>query len=349
MRLKLMKLCVALVSVLCSLFALEIFLRIYLRNDYGVPTHRNWSFRKTWSQRYGHLNAHGHRDHPFSIDKPPNTFRILTIGDSLTYGEGIQQLDLIYTEILEKQLNRSSHGLKYEVLNVSHSGWNVREYLSALTDPGLAYEPDLVMIGFYLNDIEMDQHSRPKSRFVPEPVHGLLSRMSYAYWYLFNAADSVLGSDQRWLDYYLSYTAPDGRHWKQFVTVWQEIMAVCVDARVKPVVIILPQLNWLDDSHPFVPLYSNVERISKTYGAEVLNLFPSVKGQDPQRLHVGVTDGHPSEHAHRIYANQIFEFLRAKRLVPSDDHPADGRDPNTSNEVGRSEGGHVHGSLAKLE
>ena len=81
-------------------------------------------------------------------------------------------------------------------------------------------------------------------------------------------------------------------------------------------VIILPHFSELDDGHSFTSVYKNVEELSKNNGAEVLNLFPSVKGQDPSSLWIGITDSHPNEKAHRIYADEIYEFIMKQRLVP---------------------------------
>ncbi len=299
-----------------ALLIAEVALRIYFRNDYGVPTHRDWMFRKVWDEQYAALNTLGHRDHAFTIKKPENTFRILTIGDSLTWGEGIQDINAIYTEILEKKLNDRATGIRFEVLNVSEKGWNVQQYLDVLKEKGISYDPDLVILGFYLNDIEADKANRPKGFFLSSSLHWVLSRMSYVYWYT-QSAVSGLFFDKAWIDYYLSYLDVQSPDWTRFVSLWKEIIFTCKNNRIEPIVAILPNPMMLSDAHPFLEVYRNVEMLSKAEGALVLNLFPAIRGMNPTTLRVGATDNHPSEKAHMIYADQLFHFLIKNNMLPN--------------------------------
>lgn len=273
-------------------------------------------FRKVWDEQYAKLNTLGHRDKEFSIETPDNTYRILTIGDSLTWGEGIQDINAIYTEILEKKLNTWSTDTRYEVLNVSEKGWNVQQYLDALKEKGLSYHPDLVILGFYLNDIEANKDNRPKGPFLSSQVHWLLSRISYVYWYTHSAV-SGLFFDEEWIDYYLSYLDVHSPDWKRFATIWKEILSTCKNNHIETIVAILPNPLMLSDAHPFMDTYRNVETLSVQEGALVLNLFPAIKGMNPKELRVGATDNHPSQKAHMIFAEQLFNFITKSNLLPS--------------------------------
>lgn len=50
-----------------------------------------------------HINAHGTRGPEFQIEKPPGTFRILSLGDSRTFGWGVADEDT-YSRRLEQLL-----------------------------------------------------------------------------------------------------------------------------------------------------------------------------------------------------------------------------------------------------
>ena len=303
-------------SLVFVIIILEICLRVYLRDDYSVPSHSGLLFRESWESKFGNLNTLGHRDHKFAVVKPHDTFRILAIGDSFTYGEGIKQINDIYTEILESKLNDNNGTIQYEVLNVAQRGWNVKEYLSVLKDKGLSYQPDLVMIGFFMNDIEKDKSKRPKlCIIIPEFLHRKLSKYSYLYWHAF-CRYKDLKDTGKWVEYLHAYASPESNDWKRFVSYWLDILSLCKINEIKTLVLILPHNSNLDDSHPFLYVYRNVEDLSKDNGADVLNLFPALKGHNPSDLHIGITDSHPNANAHQIYANEIYNFIKEQKLVP---------------------------------
>ena len=63
------KLSIVLFGLILALVFMEIFLRIYFKEDYSVPSHRNWKFKKTWEQKYANINSLGYRDHEFNKNK----------------------------------------------------------------------------------------------------------------------------------------------------------------------------------------------------------------------------------------------------------------------------------------
>lgn len=302
-------------SLFATLLCCELLFRLYLKDDYGFPTHRNWRFTKAWDQKYAKLNSSGFRDRDFSLDKPANVFRVLAIGDSMTWGEGVKSIEDLYTEVLEKKLNRGPAGMKFEVLNMSRRGWNAAQYLGALTKTGMAYQPDIVVIGFYINDIELNKSNRPRQLFSTSKVHQALAKMSYLYWYSYSAFCKIRYRKEM-LDYFLSYTDPGSADWLRFEAYWKRLIAECSDMDIPVIVAIMPYPGRLDDTHPFLHVYRNVEALSRKHGAAVLNLFPFLKGRSSREIKVGLTDGHPSKTAHKIFADALFDFMTGNELLP---------------------------------
>jgi hypothetical protein len=97
-------------------------------------------------------NAQGFRnDKDFSYDKPLGVFRVLSLGDSHTEGFDVQQ-DRTFSAVLERCLRE--RGIPTEVINAGVSGFSTAEELAFLENEGLKYHPDVVVLGFYANDLQ---------------------------------------------------------------------------------------------------------------------------------------------------------------------------------------------------
>jgi len=101
------------------------------------------------------INSYGMRDREFSIEKPPGTVRILMLGDSYTFGIG-NNLDDTFSKQLERKLNESGEGRRFEVINGGCSSYSpLLEYL-LLVQKGLALNPDLVILNYDISDVQDD-------------------------------------------------------------------------------------------------------------------------------------------------------------------------------------------------
>jgi len=89
----------------------------------------------------------------YDIDKKEEVFRIITIGDSYTYGQNTSTKDN-WTELLEDQLNKESicsHIKKYEVINLGVMGYDTAYEVERYAIRGQKYNPDLIV--WYITDL----------------------------------------------------------------------------------------------------------------------------------------------------------------------------------------------------
>ena len=96
-------------------------------------------------------NSQGLRDKEYALKKPPNTYRVAVIGDSFTFGDGVDAED-VYHSILEKKLNGLSDSLRFEFINFGLAGYDLLNYLGTIEAKAMAYQPDLILIGFCGNN-----------------------------------------------------------------------------------------------------------------------------------------------------------------------------------------------------
>jgi len=97
------------------------------------------------------LNTQGYRYAEVPAAKPPSTVRIACIGDSWTFGMNVDQ-DRSYPARLDARLRESSPDTRYEVLNFGVLGYSSFQGLQLLRTRALAMHPDIVAIGFGMND-----------------------------------------------------------------------------------------------------------------------------------------------------------------------------------------------------
>jgi hypothetical protein len=94
------------------------------------------------------INADGLNDrYDYPIEKPADTFRIITIGDSFTFGHFVNTADN-WTEKLEDLLNQSSNSCaikKFEVINLGMRGFDIPYLIQRYENLGAKYNPDLII------------------------------------------------------------------------------------------------------------------------------------------------------------------------------------------------------------
>jgi len=94
-----------------------------------------------------HINSQGTRGSEFQIEKSPRTIRILSLGDSRTFGWGLSDEET-YSRRLERLLqSHVGSGKKIEVINAGVNAWSYPQMLIYFRDFGLHYHPDFVILG----------------------------------------------------------------------------------------------------------------------------------------------------------------------------------------------------------
>src|SRR5437879_1600217 len=93
-----------------------------------------------------HINSLGTRGLEFQPAKPPNTFRILCLGDSRTFGWGLSESET-YCGVLQRLLqDRAGGGNKIEVINAGVNAWSYPQMQAYFREIGVHYHPDFVVL-----------------------------------------------------------------------------------------------------------------------------------------------------------------------------------------------------------
>ncbi|MFC1627063.1 SGNH/GDSL hydrolase family protein [Patescibacteria group bacterium] len=99
-------------------------------------------------------NSLGYRGPEFTVKKPANTYRILMLGDSLTFGWGVED-NQTFSYLLPDFFDNQYQGKNLEIINAGfYDGYAPDNYYAYLKAEGLELEPDLVILNLFpWNDI----------------------------------------------------------------------------------------------------------------------------------------------------------------------------------------------------
>lgn len=97
-------------------------------------------------------NSLGLRNREIRTPKPSGVFRVLCLGDSQTFGNAVDQ-DKTYSAQLEVLLSERSQGTSVEVVNAGVQVYDTVQQVDLFERLAPTVSPDVVTIGFYLNDI----------------------------------------------------------------------------------------------------------------------------------------------------------------------------------------------------
>jgi lysophospholipase L1-like esterase len=157
----------AVASVVATLFAGEAALRA-LRRAPRVPMHVlcGCPYLYGLNPRRPGVSRQGLRDREFAIPKPPGTWRILVLGDSIAYGVGVERAET-FAKVLERRLDRPDR--RVEVIDtgvLGYTAYNETEYYRAR---GRDFQPDVVVVAFCMNDVvDPELHWSGTRREVPD-------------------------------------------------------------------------------------------------------------------------------------------------------------------------------------
>ena len=312
------------VAVLGGLLAFEAAARVVFdRNGlhYGIEM---WKYarlikRQSASAAIGHEHVPNSRAHLMRTDVSINSQglrgpevapraeadvrRLVTMGDSLTFGWGVEEQDT-YSRVLERMLN--ADGRRYEVINAGVGNYNTSQEVAWFKERGLSYEPDEVILGFYINDAEP----------TPRKSAGWLASRSYVYVIvssLWDALQRKVGLKKGYLEYYADLYDDRNPGWRDCQAALQELIRICRARGIRLTVALLPELHDVEATYPFGFVHERVAAFVSGQGASVIDLDGAFRGHEPKTLWVSPGDAHPNALAQRIIAERLFAGMTAEQ------------------------------------
>jgi lysophospholipase L1-like esterase len=169
---------------------------------------------------------------------------------------------------------------------------------------GYKYEPDVVVLNFFVNDAE------PVTREYPPPD---LMRVCYACVFVIGRIDSVArrflgGMD--WAKYYLSlYGDGEGKGWLDAKEAIHKLADYCKANAIALLIAKLPELHDVQN-YRLRSITNLVREAADENGVAFFDLLPYLKDQPSSTLWVTPPDPHPNALAHKLLARGLFDALQ---------------------------------------
>lgn len=296
------------------------------RNGFGYIRSASPGIVYELRPEYREHNSAGYRDREYSRRKPPQVFRVIGLGDSVTFGVGVPR-ERVFLKVAEEVLNRDGDSQRFEVLNLGVPGYNSAMMAALLEERTAEWEPDLIVIEFCRNDFNLPNflwterngpiaHSfalhealKPLAKVWPDFVKH--SIMGYFYdgdpFPVPGLEHAPLEGNDPIKD--PARSPPRYRYMLLEDGVRAAFARIFDQARRRWLPVFL-LLGWGGR-------YQDVKQIADTEGLPVIDIWPAVtkrlieSGRDFQTLWIDpVRDSHPNQEGHEIIGAQLAVVIR---------------------------------------
>ena len=254
-------------------------------------------------------NAEGFRDRPFDDD--PSSLRIALLGDSFAFGLGVHLGDT--AAVLLEGLLGASHPCPVEIYNFAVPGTATHEHVRLLEDSALKHEPDMILLWYFLNDVEAGPTLSYLGADEPPGVLASWRRVSALARFIGTRIDSRRLARHLVQDYTRAYR-PTGERWQVMVASLRRIADIARRRDIPAVLAVHPILHDLDRGYPFADIHRRVLTAARAFGFAAFDLRPAFRGYNATSLWVHPIDQHPNELAQRLAAEHAAARLRT--LLP---------------------------------
>lgn len=334
------------------LLLLDLGLRPFVepKTDLFVPDRElGWRPRPGATAEWGYvrvaINAKGLRGPEVSWEKPEGVFRVLYLGDSVTFGYGVERVDDTYPYLVEAELEQRL-GTEVETVNSGVGGWSPWQQYAYLRREGLRYRPDLLVVGFVLNDVTEklslvpfggEDYGWQLARSARSWLDGWLSRsalVSFARegFAIFRFGNDIFLGAQRYEADEIRWLASHADD-ESLRTAWaitfrnlEKIFQAAAERQIPAALVVFPFAFQLADPTATARPQERLREFAEKRGIPLLDLLPTLaaphrsgagEARSPADPALFLDESHLSPRGGRIAAGAIAEFLVARRLVPS--------------------------------
>lgn len=260
------------------------------------------------------VNSRGFRGGEIELRKRTGVKRILFLGDSVTFGYGVEDTDTLPAQFEALWNDRENAPFKLEAVNLGVPGYNTIQECALLEEQLELWSPDVIVLTYVLNDAEPQGTVPPRP---PQVFHHVRS------WFLeelktelnetFFAQDPFFRSNKNFHDLERPERGFEAGKEKarESRDALGRIARLCRDRRVSLLFAVAPDVSQaLTEEYPYTRIHDLVMDWAEELELESVDLLPVVRGRRSVELSVP-NDGHPNAAAHRLFALALLPDVEA--------------------------------------
>ncbi len=234
-----------------------------------------------WWGTFYTINSDGlHELKDYSIEKPKNTFRIIALGDSFTFGVLVKD-DENWPAVLEKIVNNNEICQPQkiiEVINLGVDGYDFQYAIERYRQRGEKYKPDLI-IWISVDFLRIKELMGEVQQTVTLPP---------------------ISKENKYEGSFLIFSQYRKKYSDDYIIEYQKK-------------IINNFLNQIDIPVLLINLEPQFDNIFQSFEDQRKVFFLPIKYTQKMKL---PNDGHPNPLGHQIFAQEILNYLIANELIP---------------------------------
>lgn len=247
-------------------------------------------------------NPQGQRDHPYTVEKPPGTFRIAVLGSSMDMGWGVSTEET-YVNLLEGWLNEhaAKRGVdrRFEVVNFAVAAYAPLQRLESYRRKAREYDPDMVIYSATLLDLRLTEIHLCDvfSDDVKDLRYDFVRRI---------VAESGLNDDDLRRDESGRLLTKEPikqklrpRLWSIYDGVMGTLAADCRSEGRLLACVIVPRVGRADAPEARAETIARLRGIAAHHAVPLFDLSSTFDNVDPSQLEIAAWDDHPNAEGHR--------------------------------------------------
>lgn len=287
------------------------------------------------------INSAGIRGREITVNKPDGVFRIAIIGDSISFGHRVRR-DQTYAARLETLLNRKAApgSVRYEVLNFGVHGYNVVQVVETLRVRVVAFDPDLVIYGYVLNDpqsFSLEGDSLKQMQLKAEEslnqrfLHGISRFLRHSQVFLllrrltlrppieptlFAFDPTYRAHREGWALAFLRSLHQQPETWRRVTVAMASLAGIMNSRSFLPIVVAIFPVDSRDEPgrYRLQDVHARIGAEAERNGLYRLDLADVFQQESKRRLFGDFL--HPNSRGHEVVALALLEWLNGSQLLP---------------------------------